>query len=151
MNSPASNATQQKTLTIGAIEIKTDKCYIDGKPTRNPVLIGLALLDFLEHNSEPPGFQETFELLTNHIKDNNLRQTYERKELLKAVHECGSSFRAEDLYLAMANRKHPISRATIYNAIELFLSAKIIVKSFEMVEEKTFPSMRFELKNQNNP
>lgn len=127
-------------LSLGAIEIKGDKCLVDGKPTRNPVLIGLALLDFLEYNSEHPRFQETFEFLTNYIKENNLRNTYERKEVLKAVFELEGSFNAEDLFLAMENRKRPLSRATIYNAIKLFLNAKIIVNSKTSIGGKYYVS-----------
>lgn len=127
-------------LSLGAIEIKGDKCFVDGKPTRNPVLIGLALLDFLEHNSEHPKFQETFEFLTNYIKENNLRNTYERKEILKAIFDLKDPFSSDDLFLCMENRKRPLCRASIYNAINLFVDAKIIVKAKIPVDGKYYVS-----------
>ena len=135
----SNNTPETKTLNLGAIEIKTDKCYIDGKATKNPVLIGLAVLDFIEHNSEPIGFKTTNEMLVSFIKSNNLRQTSERTELLKAIHNFEHIFNVEDLFKAMLNRKCRLSRATIYNALNLFFKAKIIIKSIHNKENSGFP------------
>ena len=67
-------------------------------------------------------------LLHTYLLDNQLRQTPERYIILKYIYKTNSHFDIDFLYHRI-NEKEKISKATIYNNLEILSKAKLIKKS----------------------
>ena len=63
------------------------------------------------------------DVLRQYLKDKGLRNTPERYTILEEIYNYDEHFNVDDLYLLMLQRKYHISKATIYNTIEVFLDA----------------------------
>ena len=68
------------------------------------------------------------DVLSQYLKDKGLRNTPERYTILEEIYNYDEHFNVDDLYLLMLQRKYHISKATIYNTIEVFLDAGLIRK-----------------------
>ena len=68
------------------------------------------------------------DVLRQYLKDKGLRNTPERYTILQEIYNYDEHFNVDDLYLLMLQRKYHISKATIYNTIEVFLDAGLIRK-----------------------
>lgn len=68
------------------------------------------------------------EVLKQYLKDKNFRNTPERYTILEEIYNLDDHFNVDDLYLLMINKKYHVSKATIYNTIEIFLDAGLIRK-----------------------
>ena len=68
------------------------------------------------------------DVLRQYLKDKGLRNTPERYTILEEIDNYDEHFNVDDLYLLMLQRKYHISKATIYNTIEVFLDAGLIRK-----------------------
>ncbi|RPG59544.1 MAG: transcriptional repressor [Flavobacteriales bacterium TMED191] len=64
-------------------------------------------------------------LLNQYLKNQNLRQTPERYIVLKYIYKINTHFDIDYLY-SFINKKEKISKATIYNNLEIFVKAKLI-------------------------
>ena len=69
---------------------------------------------------------EVTEIFNSYLKNRGHRKTPERTSVLQEVFNQSSHFNVESLYLKMKNDNSPISRATIYNTIELLLDCNLI-------------------------
>ena len=65
------------------------------------------------------------ELLNKYLSENNLRQTPERYIVLKYIYKISTHFDIEYLH-EFISKKEKISKATIYNNLEIFTKAKLI-------------------------
>ncbi len=75
------------------------------------------------------------DVLRNYLQNKNLRNTPERYAILEEIYLMNNHFNVDDLYLYMIQKKYQVSKATIYNSIEVFLEAKLIRK--HQFNEKT--------------
>ena len=66
-------------------------------------------------------------ILDNYIKKNKLRSTPERLKILKLIHEMNNHFTIQELFNTI-NKKYNISKATVYNNIDVFIECKLLVK-----------------------
>ena len=64
-------------------------------------------------------------LLNQYLIDNNLRQTPERYIILKYIYQISNHFDIDYLY-SRISKKEKISKATIYNNLEILTQAKLI-------------------------
>ena len=61
-----------------------------------------------------------------YLEENNLRKTTERIMILEEIYSRNDHFDAEELYMDFQNRNQLISRATIYNTLDLLSDSGFI-------------------------
>lgn len=84
----------------------------------------------------------TKEVLKQYLRDKGFRNTPERYTILEEIYKLDHHFNVDDLYLIMMKKKYHVSKATIYNTIEIFLDAGLIRK--HQFGEKTLTSSSYE-------
>ena len=84
-------------------------------------------------------YQEQFK---SFLKNNHLKYTKERKELLRAVALLKDHFHAEDIYQQVKKQKTNVSLATVYRTIPLLLASGLITETLsggdKVVYEKIY-------------
>ena len=68
-------------------------------------------------------------VLDNYLQMNNHRKTPERYAILRAVYSIEGHFTLDELGEIMTQKyKFPVSRATLYNTLNLFLELRLVIR-----------------------
>ena len=67
-------------------------------------------------------------VFTDYLEEHHQRKTGERFAILDEIYSLNEHFDVEKLYSVLKKKKSGVSRATVYNTIELLLDANLVMK-----------------------
>ncbi len=87
---------------------------------------------------------EVHERFRTFLKGRGLRQTTERFAVLDSLYECGDHIDADELYIRLKQGGQRISRATVYNTLNVLLECQLAVRhQFGNSQAKYEPAYRY--------
>jgi Fur family transcriptional regulator, ferric uptake regulator len=82
------------------------------------------------------------ELFANYLDEQNHRRTTERFAILEEIYQRNDHFDVDSLYIYMRDKGFRVSRATIYNTLDLLVACNLVTKhqfgSLQAVYEKSY-------------
>lgn len=73
-------------------------------------------------------FESVKNIFSQYLEEHGHRKTPERFSILREIYLMDGHFEVETLYIKMKSNKYRVSRATLYNTIDLLLQCNLVVK-----------------------
>ena len=70
--------------------------------------------------------EEVKKILDKHLEIKGLRKTPERYAIINEIYSFDHHFDADELYSQMIKKKYRVSRATIYNSLDLLVNLELV-------------------------
>jgi Fur family transcriptional regulator, ferric uptake regulator len=81
-----------------------------------------------DRKHDPEVLDTVKSIFSVYLENNGHRKTPERFTILREIYLTEGHFDVESLYIKMKNNKYRVSRATLYNTIELLLNCNLVIK-----------------------